>query len=69
MTRCTFPRRQLIATVAEPLQPRSARFTPLARPWATPPINAPTATHQRLPPSPLQFRWPGLETLSSPGEF
>jgi hypothetical protein len=69
MTQCTFLLRQLTTTVAKPLHRGSARLTSPTPLWATLLIPPRTPPHRRRPPSPLQFRWPGLETLPSPGAF
>jgi hypothetical protein len=69
MTQCLFLFGQLTTTVANPLRRGSARLTssaPLRAPLLIPP---PTPAQRRRRPSPLQFHWPGPETLPSPGAF
>jgi hypothetical protein len=69
MTQCLFLFCQLTSTVAKPLRRGSARLTSPAPLWATLLIPPRTPARRRRRPSPLQFRWPGLETLPSPGAF
>jgi hypothetical protein len=69
MTRSTFLLRQLTTTVAKPLHRRSARLASSAPLQATQPIARRTPARRRRAPFPLEFRWPGLETLPSLGAF
>jgi hypothetical protein len=69
MTRYTFLLRQLTTTVAKPLHRGSARLASPVAVRAAQPIARCTPARRRRAPSPLEFRWPGLETLPSLGAF
>jgi hypothetical protein len=69
MTQSTLLVRQLTTTVAKPLHRGSAALASLTPLQPTQPIAGRTPARRRRTPFPLEFRWPGLETLPSPGEF